>query len=49
MDQAARVTEAIPGAVVMRSELVVKFPNGGVYQCGGADNPDACAAVTPTR
>lgn len=40
-DQVARAAEAVPGAVVMRSELVVKFPNGGVYQCGGADNPDA--------
>jgi hypothetical protein len=40
-DQVARAAEAIPGAVVMRSELVAKFPNGGVYQCGGADNPDA--------
>lgn len=40
-DQVARAADAIPGAVVMRSELVVKFANGGVYQCGGADNPDA--------
>jgi len=40
-DQVARAADAIPGAEAMRSELVVKFPNGGVYQCGGADNPDA--------
>ena len=40
-DQVARAADAIPGAEAKRSELVVKFPNGGVYQCGGADNPDA--------
>jgi hypothetical protein len=40
-DQVARAADAIPGAEAMRSELVVKFPNGAVYQCGGADNPDA--------
>jgi len=40
-DQVARAADAIPNAIVMRSELVVKFANGGVYQCGGADNPDA--------
>jgi phage terminase large subunit len=40
-DQVALAAAAIPKAIVMRSELVVRFPNGGVYQCGGADNPDA--------
>jgi hypothetical protein len=40
-DQVARAAEAIPDTVIMRSELVIKFSNGGVYQCGGADNPDA--------
>jgi hypothetical protein len=40
-DQVARAAEAIPNTVVMRSELVIRFSNGAVYQCGGADNPDA--------
>lgn len=40
-DQLARAADAIPGAVVRRSELAVRFPNGGIYQCGGADNPDS--------
>lgn len=40
-DQVARAAEAIPRAEVFKSEGAVKFPNGGVYQCGGADNPDA--------
>ena len=40
-DQLARAADGIPGAVVRRSELAIKLPNGGVYQAGGADNPDS--------
>jgi hypothetical protein len=40
-DQLAQAAEAIPGAVVRRSELAIKLPNGGVFQAGGADNVDS--------
>jgi hypothetical protein len=40
-DQLTRAADSIPGAVVRRSELAVKLPNGGVYQAGGADNVDS--------
>ena len=40
-DQVARAAETIPRAEVLKSEGAIKFPNGGTYQCGGADNPDA--------
>jgi hypothetical protein len=40
-DKATRAAETIPGAQVMKSEMRVEMPNGGVYQCGGMDNPDS--------
>ena len=40
-DRVAEAGAAIPQAEVFKSELAIKFPNGGVYQCGGADNPDS--------
>lgn len=40
-DQVARAAEEIPRCEVLKSEGALKFANGGVYQCGGADNPDA--------
>ena len=40
-DQVARAAEQIPRCEVLKSEGALKFANGGVYQCGGADNPDA--------
>jgi hypothetical protein len=40
-DQLAQAADAIPGAVVMRSELSVRLANGGVFQAGGADNIDS--------
>ena len=40
-DKVTRAADAIPGAVVMKSEGAIKFANGAVYQTGGADNPDA--------
>src|SRR4051812_19111776 len=40
-DQLARAAESIPGAIVRRSELAVRMPNGGIFQCGGADNVDS--------
>lgn len=39
-DQLVRAAESIPGAEVRRSEMAIRLPNGGVYTCGGADNPD---------
>ena len=40
-DKVTRAAETIPGAVVMKSEMRVVLPNGGVYQCGGMDKPDS--------
>lgn len=40
-DQLVRAAESIPGSVVRRSEMLVRLPNGGVYQAGGSDNPDS--------
>jgi phage terminase large subunit len=40
-DQLTRAAESIPGATVRRSEMLVRLPNGGIYQAGGADNPDS--------
>lgn len=39
-DDLVRAAEELPGTVVRRSEMSIRLPNGGVYQCGGADNPD---------
>jgi hypothetical protein len=39
-DQAVRAAESIPGSIVRRSEMMIRLPNGGVWQAGGADNPD---------
>jgi len=40
-DQAVRGAEAIPGAVVNKNDLTIKFSNGSTWQAGGADNPDS--------
>lgn len=40
-DALTKAADAIPGAVARRSDMAVKLPNGGTYQCGGADNPDS--------
>ena len=40
-DQLVKASEAIPGAAVRKSDMAVKLPNGGTYQCGGADNVDS--------
>jgi hypothetical protein len=40
-DELTAAAEAIPGAVIRRGELSVRFPNDSVFQCGGADNPDS--------
>ena len=40
-DKTARAAETIPGATVFKSEMRVVLPNGGVYQCGGMDQPDS--------
>lgn len=33
--------KGIPGAKLMKSEMRLVLPNGGVYQAGGMDNPDS--------
>jgi hypothetical protein len=48
-DALAKAAEAIPGATPRRSDMAVKLPNGGTYQCGGADNPDSWRGAPPTR
>lgn len=40
-DKVIRAAETIPGARVMKADMRIEFPNGGVYQCGGMDNPDS--------
>jgi phage terminase large subunit len=40
-DQAERAASAIPGCQVRVSEMTIPLPNGGVWQAGGADNPDS--------
>jgi phage terminase large subunit len=40
-DQAMRAGIAIPGAQIARGDLAIRLPNGGVWQAGGADNPDS--------
>jgi len=40
-DQAALASRSIPGAVVNKNDLAIKFPNGSTWQAGGADNPDS--------
>ena len=40
-DQVMRAADAIPGAVIRKSDAAIRLPNGGLYQCGGADNPDS--------
>ena len=40
-DEAMLASRAIPGAVISKSELAIRFPNGGIWQAGGADNPDS--------
>lgn len=40
-DKVMRAAETIPGARVMKSDMRIELPNGGVYQCGGMDNPDS--------
>jgi hypothetical protein len=40
-DKVIRAAEVIPGARVMKTDMRVELPNGGVYQCGGMDNPDS--------
>ena len=39
-DALVRAAQAIPGCEIQLSRMSVRLPNGGVYVCGGADNPD---------
>lgn len=40
-DQLVKASESMPGVQVRRSEMVIRFPNGGVFQAGGADHQDS--------
>jgi phage terminase large subunit len=40
-DKVVRAAESIPGSRVMKSDMRIELPNGGIYQCGGMDNPDS--------
>ena len=40
-DELARAARGIPGARVLKSDMRVVLPNGGVYQAGGMDRPDS--------
>ena len=40
-DQLVRAADAIPGAMARRSDMVIRLPNGGVFQAGGADRVDS--------
>ena len=40
-DKLALAAGSIDGARVLKSERRIELPNGGVYQAGGMDNPDA--------
>jgi hypothetical protein len=40
-DQLTQAADALRGAVVRRSEMAIRLPNGAVFQCGGADNVDS--------
>jgi phage terminase large subunit len=40
-DQLVQAADSIPGAVARRHDLAIRLPNGGVFQCGGADNVDS--------
>jgi len=40
-DELARAARSIPGARVLKSDMRVVLPNGGVYQAGGMDRPDS--------
>jgi phage terminase large subunit len=40
-DEAMVASMAIPGAKIAKSDAQIRFPNGGIWQAGGADNPDS--------
>lgn len=40
-DKLASAAKAIPGAKIEKSDRRIVLPNGGIYQAGGMDNPDA--------
>lgn len=40
-DRTMRAAQSIPGAVVFKMDMRIMLPNGGIYQCGGMDNPDS--------
>ena len=40
-DQLHNAVRSIPGVEIRKSSMSINFANGGVFQCGGADNPDS--------
>ena len=38
-DELTRAAGAIHGAVIRRSEMAIRLPNGATFQAGGAANP----------
>lgn len=40
-DKLALAARAIPGAKIEKTDRRILLPNGGIYQAGGMDNPDA--------
>jgi phage terminase large subunit len=40
-DRLEAAARGFPGAEVAKSEMAVRLPGGGVYQCGGMDNPES--------
>lgn len=40
-DQAMLASASIPGATISKGDMAIRFPNGGIWQAGGADNPDS--------
>jgi phage terminase large subunit len=40
-DQAMQAADAVPGAKISKGDMAIRFANGGIWQAGGADNPDS--------
>jgi len=40
-DQAVRAAESVPGAEIRKAAMLIRLPNGGTWQAGGADNQDS--------
>jgi hypothetical protein len=40
-DRVTQAARAFPGAEVLKQDMQVRFPGGGLYQAGGMDNPES--------